>query len=35
MSGMSIESAKAFEKEVPTRSEPKSPGPLVKAIADN
>lgn len=23
----------AFAKEVPTRSEPRSPGPLVKAIA--
>lgn len=35
MRGISIERAKAFEKEVPTKSEPKSPGPRVKAIADN
>ena len=27
--------AKAFEKEVPTSKEPKSPGPRVKAMADN
>jgi len=33
--GMSKERAKAFEKEVPTKREPKSPGPRVKAIADN
>ena len=35
INGMSIDKAKAFENEVPTKSEPKSPGPRVKAIADN